>query len=237
MARIVLWRLTNLVWCENYARHLTASFPDPRGDVSSTSRTRQRVKNAFPCYRARSQMIEQLPLGVRRIANPLFASRSRTRLAQALCSTNPCESMIEVVRHTERNVKRRQTATCASAGQAAGMLVAEQFRRDHRIPQPRHPRHRDRASPTARRCQDAQPPGGHRTRYRQPGAVVGVPPDPEIPLPRRVTPLCLTCLHAAGDVLSASRIPWCVSTPIELRKADLVATLRRHSLAIAGQQR
>ncbi len=28
------------------------------------------------------------------------------KLAQMLCSTNPCESMIEIVRYTQRNVKR-----------------------------------------------------------------------------------------------------------------------------------
>ena len=38
------------------------------------------------------------------------------QLAKTLCSTNPCESMIEVVRHTQRNVKRGRTATCAGAG-------------------------------------------------------------------------------------------------------------------------
>jgi hypothetical protein len=52
------------------------------------------------------------------------------KLATTLCSTNPCESMIEIVRYTQRNVKRWQDGTCASAGTAAGMLVAEQqFRR------------------------------------------------------------------------------------------------------------
>jgi putative transposase len=30
------------------------------------------------------------------------------QLAKTLCSTNPCESMIEIVRHTQRNVKRWQ---------------------------------------------------------------------------------------------------------------------------------
>ena len=27
------------------------------------------------------------------------------QLAKTLCSTNPCESMIEIVRYTQRNVK------------------------------------------------------------------------------------------------------------------------------------
>jgi hypothetical protein len=48
------------------------------------------------------------------------------QLAKTLCSTNPCESMIEIVRHTKRwhdgDMRKRWTA--------AGMLVAEQqFRR------------------------------------------------------------------------------------------------------------
>jgi len=37
-------------------------------------------------------------------------------LAKTLASTNPCESMIEIVRYTQRNVKRWHDATCASAG-------------------------------------------------------------------------------------------------------------------------
>jgi putative transposase len=43
------------------------------------------------------------------------------QLAKTLCSTNPCESMIEIVRYTQRNVKRWQhTVTCASAGPPPG---------------------------------------------------------------------------------------------------------------------
>jgi putative transposase len=52
------------------------------------------------------------------------------QLAKTLCSTNPCESMIEVVRHTQRNVKRWQGGDMRRRWTAAGMLVAEQqFRR------------------------------------------------------------------------------------------------------------
>jgi transposase-like protein len=51
-------------------------------------------------------------------------------LAQTLCSTNPCESMIEIVRHTQRNVKRWRDGDMRKRWTAAGMLVAEaQFRR------------------------------------------------------------------------------------------------------------
>jgi putative transposase len=52
------------------------------------------------------------------------------QLAKSLCSTNPCESMIEIVRHTQRNVKRWQNGDMRKRWTAAGMLVAEQqFRR------------------------------------------------------------------------------------------------------------
>jgi putative transposase len=52
------------------------------------------------------------------------------QLARTLCSTNPCESMIEIVRHTQRNVKRWRDGDMRKRWTAAGMLVAEQqFRR------------------------------------------------------------------------------------------------------------
>jgi len=52
------------------------------------------------------------------------------KLAKTLSSTNPVESMIEIVRHTQRNVKRWQTGDIRKRWTAAGMLQAEQqFRR------------------------------------------------------------------------------------------------------------
>ena len=52
------------------------------------------------------------------------------QLAKTLSSTNPCESMIEIVRSTQRNVKRWQGGDMRKRWTAAGMLVAEQqFRR------------------------------------------------------------------------------------------------------------
>jgi putative transposase len=52
------------------------------------------------------------------------------QLAKTLCSTNPCESTIEIVRHTQRNVKRWQDGDMRKRWTAAGLLVAEQqFRR------------------------------------------------------------------------------------------------------------
>jgi putative transposase len=55
---------------------------------------------------------------------------SRGTLKKSLESTNPCESMIECVRRTSRNVKRWQSGDMALRWTAAAMLVAErQFRR------------------------------------------------------------------------------------------------------------
>ena len=52
------------------------------------------------------------------------------KLATTLSSTNPCESMIEIVRYTQRNVKRWQHGDMRKRWTTAGMLVAEQqFRR------------------------------------------------------------------------------------------------------------
>jgi len=52
------------------------------------------------------------------------------QLSKTLCSTNPCKSMIEIVRHTQRNVKRWPDGDMRTRWTAAGMLVAEQqFRR------------------------------------------------------------------------------------------------------------
>jgi transposase-like protein len=51
-------------------------------------------------------------------------------LAKTLSSTNPCESMIEIVRYTQRNVKRWRDGGMRRRWTAAGMLLAEQqFRR------------------------------------------------------------------------------------------------------------
>jgi putative transposase len=54
----------------------------------------------------------------------------RGRLKKTLASTNPIESMIEIIRHTSRNVKRWQSGDMCLRWTAAGMLEAEQqFRR------------------------------------------------------------------------------------------------------------
>src|SRR4051794_37630779 len=48
------------------------------------------------------------------------------QLAKTLCSTNPCESMIEIIRRTQRNVKRWRDGDMRKRWTAAGMIVAEQ---------------------------------------------------------------------------------------------------------------
>ncbi len=54
----------------------------------------------------------------------------RGNLKRTLESTNPCESMLEIVRRTQRNVKRWSSGEMALRWTAAGMLEAEkQFRR------------------------------------------------------------------------------------------------------------
>ena len=51
-------------------------------------------------------------------------------LRRTLASTNPCESMLEIVRRTQRNVKRWSSGEMALRWTAAGMLEAErQFRK------------------------------------------------------------------------------------------------------------
>jgi putative transposase len=54
----------------------------------------------------------------------------RGNLKRTLESTNPCESMIEIIRRTQRNVKRWSSGEMALRWTAAGMLEAErQFRK------------------------------------------------------------------------------------------------------------
>jgi putative transposase len=62
------------------------------------------------------------------MAKTLTVTRLRIRgaLKRTLESTNPCESMIECVRRTSRNVKRWQSGDMALRWTAAGMLEAEQ---------------------------------------------------------------------------------------------------------------
>ena len=88
-------------------------------------------------------------------------------LAKTLCSTNPCESMLEIVRYTQRNVEAlagRRHAQALDRRRHARRRAAVPT--NHRIPRPRPARHRDRASRTAHPAQDTQPAGGRPARYR-----------------------------------------------------------------------
>jgi putative transposase len=96
------------------------------------------------------------------------------QLAKTLCSTNPCESMIEIVRYLQRNVKRWREGDMRRRWTAAGMLVAEQqFRRIIGYRDLRQARDRDRASRPRRHPEEHRPSGGRRARYR----VTITPPD------------------------------------------------------------
>ena len=69
------------------------------------------------------------------------------QLAKTLSSTNPCEIMIEIVRYTQRNVKRwqrRRHAQALDRRRHARRRAAVPT--DHRLPRPRQARDRDRTS-------------------------------------------------------------------------------------------
>ena len=103
--------------------------PDPRRlGLKDTDHGRARAARAAR-RRARSDLARRRRLAARGTAGHADADPPRDhRPAQAktLCSTNPCESMIEIVRHTQRNVKRWQDGDMCLRWTAAGMLEAEQ---------------------------------------------------------------------------------------------------------------
>jgi hypothetical protein len=80
-------------------------------------------------------------------------------LTRTLERTNPIESMIEIVRWTQRNVKRWSPGEMALRWTAGMPEARTAIPEDHRLPRPRHP-HRDRARP---------PPATHRSPPNQGG--------------------------------------------------------------------
>jgi putative transposase len=109
-------------------------------------RVRARLRSAWALEdrKAARERLRQLhaelerswPDAARSLAEGLDETLTLTRLritgqlAKTLCSTNPCESMIEIVRRTQRNVKRWRDGDMRKRWTAAGMLEAErQFRR------------------------------------------------------------------------------------------------------------
>jgi hypothetical protein len=89
------------------------------------------------------------------------------QLAETLSSTNPCESMIAIVRHTQRSVKRWQDGDMRKAvdrrRDARSRAAVPQ---DHRLPRSRETRDRRRASRPPRGREGPRPPRGTSARYR-----------------------------------------------------------------------
>ena len=107
---------------------------------------RRKLRAAWddPDHRAALRALEALASGLER-PHPGAASSLREGMAETLtvtrlglhgrlkatmASTNPCESMIDIVRATQRHVKRWRDGEMRLRWTAAGMLEAErQFRR------------------------------------------------------------------------------------------------------------
>ena len=112
----------------------------------------------------------------------------RGRLKRTLESTNPCESMIETVRRTSRNVKRWQSGDMCLRWTAAGMLEAEQpVPQDHRLPRPRQARPRASSA--------TSPPNAHRSPPRPARRPLRSPP------PDHHTGTAVTKFHDERDNL------------------------------------
>ncbi|MBV9167218.1 MAG: transposase [Solirubrobacterales bacterium] len=102
------------------------------------------------------------------MAETLTVSRLRIkgRLKRTLESTNPCESMIEIVRYTERNVKRWQGGDAPALDRRRHARRRAAIPTDHRLPQPRQARDRDRTpSRHPHRPKDHRAPGEPSARY------------------------------------------------------------------------
>ena len=85
----------------------------------------------------------------------------RGKLRRTLESTNPCESMIDTVRTTQRNVKHWSSGEMGLRWTAAGMLEAEkQFRKVIGYTDLPAPRGRDRTSTPPSPAQPRHDPGG-----------------------------------------------------------------------------
>ena len=82
-----------------------------------------------PCHATRRLCCEFVP-DLRRnraeAAQTPAASRRREQLRRTLASTNPIESMIEIVRRTSRNAKHWSSGDTCLRWTAAGILEAEQ---------------------------------------------------------------------------------------------------------------
>ena len=106
-------------------RKLRSAWAEPEYEraLASLQALARQLETSHPGAAAslREGMEETLTLTRLGVAGPLKAT---------LASTNPVESMIEIVRQTQRNVKRWRSGEMALRWTAAGMLEAErQFRR------------------------------------------------------------------------------------------------------------
>jgi putative transposase len=132
-----------LAYTPHYASWLNRSSPSEERDRATVKR-RLRAGWAEPDHSRALALLARLASDLER-THPGAAGSLREGLDETLTvtklgvsgplkrtleSTNPCESMIECVRRTSRNVKRWQSGEMALRWTAAGMLEAErQFRR------------------------------------------------------------------------------------------------------------
>jgi transposase-like protein len=136
------WALTNPELAEQRLELLASEFDRTWPDAAGS------LREGLP------ETLTQMRLGI------------TGQLAKTLCSTNPCESMIEIVRYTQRNVKRwgRRHAQALDRRRHAPSRAAVPT--DHRLPRPRQARDRDRASHHPRCYEPPRPPGDRRASYR-----------------------------------------------------------------------
>jgi len=138
-----------------------------------------------------------------------------SRLMHTRESTNPCQSMIEIVRRTQRNVKRR-SGEMALRWTAAGMLEADRDRcRRSSATATSAPHRRDRTRPRpspSRRNRSHPDRGG---RYRRLHVVTQPRPRPKF--------------HSERDILSDPRVG-----PIEPSLGSFVTRARK--LAAKGMR-
>jgi transposase-like protein len=87
-------------------------------------------------------------------------------LKRTLESTNPCESMIEIVRRTQRNVKPELGRDGAALDRRRHARSRPTISEDHRLPRPRHPRRRHRQRTRPHHPNIDTHPGGRYRRAR-----------------------------------------------------------------------
>ena len=117
--------------------------------------------------------------------------RIKGKLKRTLESTNPCESMIDTVRTTQRNVKNWSSGEMGLRWTSAGMLEAEkQLSQGDRLHRPPPPRRRDRTttppSTAEPRTHPGRPPSQSLCNDHNRTAVTEIPRRPGQPRGRPV---------------------------------------------------